>query len=451
MASTTGFYIHPYYCFRKDADSNYGFTCGFDTGAVAAVAAAAEIPHRAHVPAIVARTFGPADPLTGTAEVTAHPGAPEVTEIVHVPEVFATVTSAAVQYDLPGIFQGRIPGWTKHLWVGMTKGKVFKPNTNEYNILHQNPGDGYAALYQILSSSHPTLSPFPSLSIRSPPVQIATETVTMYYQHYIDYIHLRCFLENNRSTLNISSELDKFISGLTHSKEIFHISREERNSNDPTMQRKFTQGAIVSTIALYLIESKLIDGKPSTSHSQYDDSDSDADFQRRSTPSRFSGLRDSARTTSLSRSAPSPSKKKKKKTTTRRTNVFQVDINNPLASLIVPDGLQQHEVLRVKMYESGLKQVTRDAAKFTDGMNCAVCGKQHTFDKCPILMNIPLLKKHFINYCIQMNKTQKLMVASIHSIDANWGVIDINNDDDDDDDDSSETTDNDADFQGEEE
>ena len=41
------------------------------------------------------------------------------------------------------------------------------------------------------------------------------------------------------------------------------------------------------------------------------------------------------------------------------------------------------------------------------------------------------------------------MVASIHSIDANWGVTDIVNDDDDDD--SSETTDNDADFQREEE
>ena len=107
-------------------------------------------------------------------------------------------------------------------------------------------------------------------------------------------------------------------------------------------------------------------------------------------------------------------------------------------------------MFRVKMYTSSLKKITRDPAKFTDGMNCAVCGKQHTFDKCPILLNIPLLKKHFINYCIQMNKTQKLMVASIHSIDANWGVTNINNNNDDDDD-SSETTDNDADFQGEEE
>ena len=114
------------------------------------------------------------------------------------------------------------------------------------------------------------------------------------------------------------------------------------------------------------------------------------------------------------------------------------------------------------MYTSGLKQVTRDPAKFTDGINCAICGKQHSFDKCLILLNIPFLKKHFIAYCIQMNKTQKLMVTLIHSVDASWGVTDINNDDDTDDtddddddnnnnDDDDSTTDNDTDFQGEEE
>ena len=96
MASTTGIYLHLYYCFCKDADSNYGFACGFDTGAVAGVAAAAEIPHRAHVPAIGTRLHVPADPLTGTADILAHPGSPEVTEIDHVPEVFATVASDAV-------------------------------------------------------------------------------------------------------------------------------------------------------------------------------------------------------------------------------------------------------------------------------------------------------------------------------------------------------------------
>ena len=69
----------------------------------------------------------------------------------------------------------------------------------------------------------------------------------------------------------------------------------------------------------------------------------------------------------------------------------------------------------------------------------------------PILNDIPFIKKLFISYCLQMNKTQKEILAAIHRIDAMWGTDSNNNDHDDDDDDSSNTnTDNDAGFQEEE-
>ena len=111
-----------------------------------------------------------------------------------------------------------------------------------------------------------------------------------------------------------------------------------------------------------------------------------------------------------------------------------IDVNDPLASLVVPDGLQQEEIFCLKMYTCGLKQVTKNPSKFTDGMKCAVCGKQHSFEKCPILLNIPFLQKHFINYCIQMNKVQKQMVTSIQKVDATWGVTDYEDDSTDDND-----------------
>ena len=78
-------------------------------------------------------------------------------------------------------------------------------------------------------------------------------------------------------------------------------------------------------------------------------------------------------------------------------------------------------------------------------MNCDVCHEPHSFEKCPILLNILFLKKHCIAYCLQMNRTQKQMIASIYTVDATWGVhnndVDNNDVDDDDDDD-----DNDQDF-----
>ena len=169
----------------------------------------------------------------------------------------------------------------------------------------------------------------------------------MYFQHYIDYISLRAFLKDNRSTLNTSSELDKFFHGLTYATEIFRVSCEERMSVDPAVQRKFTQGAIVTTLTQYLNDLRLLNDSSSSSQSKHDDSDSDSDYHvpRRCASSRFSGLRDSARTTSLSCSNPlSSNKKKKKKTTTRRAHVMKIDVNDPLASLFIPEGLQQEEI-----------------------------------------------------------------------------------------------------------
>ena len=94
----------------------------------------------------------------------------------------------------------------------------------------------------------------------------------------------------------------------------------------------------------------------------------------------------------------------------------------------------------------------QDVIKFTDGMKCAICHQLYFLEKCPILGDIPYIKKHFISYCLQMNKTQKQMITAIHLIDATWGTDNHNHDDNDYDYNFLNTnTDNDADFQEEEE
>ena len=99
----------------------------------------------------------------------------------------AVAASGPVQYDLPGLFQPHIPPWSSQIYVAMTKGQVFKKGTPQHTTLYQNAGDGYAAIYQILTPDHPTLSRFPSLLVRIPPSQVTTETVAQYYLHYIDF------------------------------------------------------------------------------------------------------------------------------------------------------------------------------------------------------------------------------------------------------------------------
>ena len=301
MAATTGFYLHPYFCFQKHANFDYGFTFGFNVGPVAAVTAVAEVLHRLHVSAVLAVAHVPVTATATAANVVVVTGVFKVLEIAHIPAVLAIPTIDPVQQDLHGIFQQQFPNWNSQIWITMSKSSVFKKNSPQQQILHQNPGQGYTALFQIISHQHPTLGQHPHLLICSLPMQLFDEAVTKYSQYYNNFVNTRAFLEENQNSLDTSSELDKFLSGLTHSTKSFLISREERLSNDPNIKRKFTQGVGVNTINECLSELHLDNGPKYSSRSQYDDSVSDSDSNAPSRPlsSRFSGLRGSARILSL--------------------------------------------------------------------------------------------------------------------------------------------------------
>ena len=233
----------------------------------------------------------------------------------------------------------------------MLKPNVVKKNSPQHQILHQNLSQGYSALFRIISHQHPTLGKYPRLLIQSPPVQLAAEAIAQYYQHNNDFIATPAFLEENQNSLNKASELGKFLSGLTYSTKIFLISRKERHSNDPHIKWKFTQGAIVNTSTQYFNEMNLDDGLSYSFSTLYDDSDSDfdSDLPTKSSPSCFAGLKGSVRTLSLQRSGTSLNKKKKKKKV-KRANQIQVNLNDPLALLVIPNDLENHLLSRLNMY-----------------------------------------------------------------------------------------------------
>ena len=195
MAATTWFYIHPYFCFRKYTNSDYNFACGFDVGPVAAVTAVAEVLHQPHVPVVLAVAGVPA--TATTAEVIAVVGVPKNLQNAPVPAVLAVPAIKAVQHDLHGVFQQRLPNWNSQIWIAMAKSSVFKKHSPQHQILHQKSSRGYTALFQIISDNHPILSQYPHLLICAKPTQLAAKTMAQYFQHYHDFINTRAFLEEN--------------------------------------------------------------------------------------------------------------------------------------------------------------------------------------------------------------------------------------------------------------
>ena len=89
-ASTCGFYVHPYFCFRHSAASLKGFTCGFDTPAVTAVVRSPYIPTTLGVVAVPT--------AMGIAPVA------EILPTIVIDAVTSVPVSASTQHGLPGYF-----------------------------------------------------------------------------------------------------------------------------------------------------------------------------------------------------------------------------------------------------------------------------------------------------------------------------------------------------------
>ena len=107
--------------------------------------------HRPHKSAVLAVAHVPADPINNVAKVLEVIGVPEVLEIAPVPTTLAVPAIDEVQHDLHGIFHQRIPNWNSQIWIAMSKSSVFKKNSPQQHILHQNPGQSYTTLFQIIS------------------------------------------------------------------------------------------------------------------------------------------------------------------------------------------------------------------------------------------------------------------------------------------------------------
>ena len=256
------------------------------------------------------------------------------------------------------------------------------------------------------------------MSIRTPPVQSPTETIWQYLHTYVDYMDMRGYLQSDATNLNNSNELDLFIEGCTHSAQLFTISRDDRLSSDPIMKLRFTQGAIVNTLTSYLRALALPDGASQTIHHSSrspPDSDSDSEDDRK-----HRKIKKSRRTNTLRRSGAA------------RLNKVTIDLQHPLASLQIPADVPACQVLQLRMYQAGIRAVISRPERFTDGMKCAICQKQHKFGDCPILQNIEFLKKHFIAFCLMMNRTTKLMEREVKKITAtiNKLATDVADDDD---------------------
>ena len=97
-------------------------------------------------------------------------------------------------------------------------------------------------------------------------------------------------------------------------------------------------------------------------------------------------------------------------------NVIKVDMQDPLDSLLLPNEMSERECDLCNRYTSYINSIQKSPTSYDITLPCRVCNKPgHNFDGCDVLKNEPLLRAHYIGYCIETHRLRK--IADKHTAD----------------------------------
>eukprot|EP00536_Pseudo-nitzschia_multiseries_P004898 jgi/Psemu1/11211/gm1.11211_g len=329
-------YVHPYYLFRREADHLRGFTIGDN------------FPH-----------------------------------------------------DLPLRYELAVNEWGNLIYTALRSEKIIPDSCASMKATIQSfeGGQGYEALYTVISQTHPN-SKRPSNAsrmVRNPPNQNASESLEEYNFRYKDYLRLRVFLQNQPGTISSTEEVSNLIAGTTLSEELFKKTEDERDSDDQFKRDKYKAGRLLQTLQTYEQEIKAEQKyKRNTSKS----------IQPKQLP--VSGTR------------PGP----------RRNDSFQKRASN--STVRTPSTLTSHSISLIESlgypemneesdnpflhqaYCNAITAFDKQPSLFDTTRKCIVCHTSgHSFDNCPALQDVESLKKHRIATAVFLSKcnreTQQLL------------------------------------------
>ena len=183
-----GIYTTPYYCFRREANSAYGFSVGFDND--------------------------------------------------------------EEQFDVPGEFAEYITRWSN--LIGTALQEIFPKGSEERRICQYSSTDGYMAIRRIVTRDHPDFHEYGQSMGRIPPIQAKGMSIYEHLEVYKDFLDLKAFTQNISTNLDDINEMTSFLLTCRYGNQILSHSREERRSNDPFLKDKWKKEHVADTITSHL-------------------------------------------------------------------------------------------------------------------------------------------------------------------------------------------------------
>ena len=297
-------------------------------------------------------------------------------------------------FDVPRLLDARLREWDSTIHAALQD--IFATSgTTEFKIVQNKHGRGYEALFDIIRPNHPEHDTYPSLLIRDRPVQREKQSISDYFNEYVNYLKLSSYLTNVSMNLNDARERETFIGNLRQGRDFLDKTYDERHSNDPTKQAMYQQGNIVGTL-----ESVAKRIRPS-----------------RHIPSHGSPIL--KRELTFNRQQPRRTSPLKPASTTKKVQALDVfDASNP-TQVTIPEGLGNAFNDFADKYVNAISSgAIGTATPFDTTRPCAVCDKTgHTFDDCPVLQNVEFLRKHYIQFKLFLKK-QTATTAAINHLQA---------------------------------
>ena len=98
---------------------------------------------------------------------------------------------------------------------------------------------------------HPIFQTYKMSLTKRKPEQSTKQTISEFFNQYLDYLQLRAFIENNPNNLNDEDELESFMLNLQHSTQYLELTYLDRHSPNTSISGMFSQNQLVATLETY--------------------------------------------------------------------------------------------------------------------------------------------------------------------------------------------------------
>lgn len=292
--------------------------------------------------------------------------------------------------DLPKRMELSLTSMSHTIFRLLSKSDMFPKDSELKNIISACYGDGYHALKSIMLHVHPIFQEYPAFLIADYPKQ-GHHTLLQYYQLFCDYLHLRAFVKNTKTTLDNQDELDIFIGNTKYRDYLIRVTREERRQ--PAMAHKFKGPQLLETLQKHL---KAPDSPALIATSK-----------TLSYNSKGNNLSNSAGHTS--KFVPYQNKNR------RHPPINNISVVTPtehsLNDLVeqaycidLPNNPEDRKLFHV--YTVAINRLQKKPVLAFSGV-CICCHGNHRFDDCPILNDTEFLQEHYKRYCMQLDRELK--------------------------------------------